>query len=262
MSTPDEVGYEVRDGVAVVTMAREESRNALSATMLEALADACTRAASEEMGALVLRSSGRVFCSGGDLAGLHHALSANGSEGVAGLVDQFHGVIRMVRSLPIPMVASINGPTIGAGVALAMTADVRLASRSSYFATGYLAVGATPDGGASFHLARALGPARALSAFLLNRRFGADELLTIGLVDDVVDDADLDAAAVATARRLSGTSLEALSGTRALVYAASEHGFDEHLEAEKDQFVRVSDSDAFRSAIARFGARAVTQDVR
>jgi 2-(1,2-epoxy-1,2-dihydrophenyl)acetyl-CoA isomerase len=246
------VSFEARGDIAVVTLANHESRNALSPRMLEGLANAFDTAARESMRALVLTSSGRVFCSGGDLSGVNQALQGDIDTEIGALVDQFHRVIRRLRDLPMPSLAAIGGAAVGAGVALALAADVRLVARSATFSTGYIAVGASPDGGASFHRARSLGAPQALSDFLLNRRFTADEIKNLGLAHEVVDDGELETATMALAVRLAKLPLPAVTATRELVYTASTHSLEAHLDSERAQFVRVAHSDGFRNGIAPF----------
>jgi 2-(1,2-epoxy-1,2-dihydrophenyl)acetyl-CoA isomerase len=253
MTESEVVRYERSGPVATVTLAADHSRNALSLEVMLGLSAALHRAVEEDQRAVVLASSGHVFCSGGDLAAVSAAF--DGAEEKAGpaieaMVDQLHRIIRDLRGLPIPTVAALNGPAVGAGMALALAADVRVASRSATFVTGYIAVNASPDGGASYHLARALGGPMALSSLLLNRRFGATELAALGLVDEVVDD-DALPAALACAGHLAGVSRRAMSAMRSLVYGASCRSLEEQLDAEREQFLRIAQTPEFRSGVSR-----------
>ncbi len=252
MDKLDPVTFEARADVAVVTLAHHESRNALSSGMLDGLARALERTAREQMRALVLRSDGRVFCSGGDLSGVNEALEGDVDSEIGAMVDQLHGVIRSLRDLPMPSLAAIGGPAVGAGIALALATDVRVVARSATFSTGYIGVGASPDGGVSFHLARSLGSQQALSAFLLNRRFSSDEIRSLGLADELVDDAELDGTAMVLAAHLAKLPFGAVLAMRKLAYSASTHSLETHLDAEREQFLRVAHSDAFRRGIAPF----------
>jgi 2-(1,2-epoxy-1,2-dihydrophenyl)acetyl-CoA isomerase len=252
MDNSDPVRWDRQGDVAVVTLAQQESRNALSTRVLEGLAGALEGAAREEMRALVLRSDGTVFCSGGDLGGVNEALDRDIDSEIGAMVDRLHRVIRLMRDLPMPTLAAIRGPAVGAGMALALAADVRVLARSATFSTGYIAVGASPDGGTSFHLARSLGCPQAPSSFLLNRRFTADELLNLGLADEMVEDAELDVASMTLAERLAALPMGAVVAMRALVYAAPTHSLDSHLDAEKAQFLRVAHTDSFRRGVAPF----------
>ncbi|MGZ6791481.1 MAG: enoyl-CoA hydratase/isomerase family protein [Mycobacteriales bacterium] len=252
----ESVVYDCRDGVAFVTMARPEARNALSPALLDGLWAACSRAVLDGARALVLTGAGRSFCAGGDLSGVHEAMAGDDVVGdIEVLVDQLHEVITLLRGLPMATVAAVNGSAIGAGIALALACDVRVVSTSTSFVTGYLAVGATPDGGSSFHLARALGAPQALAAFLTNRRIAAPQLLDAGLADALVPDDEVCDAAAGLARALSGVSLASLCATRELVYGASGHTLAEHLDAEKSHFLAIAQTPEFRAAVAPFARR-------
>lgn len=256
--------YECRDGVAVVALARPQTRNALSVEVLDGLAAAFGSAVDEGARALVITGVGRTFCAGGDLGGVVKALEGDIDVEIGALIDQFHDVIGMFRGLPLPTVAAVNGAAVGAGVALALAADVRVLARSASFTTGYVGVGATPDGGASFHLARALGAPQALSSFLLNRRFEAAGLLTCGLADEVVDGADLMATSQEVARRLAALSFPLVRAMRDLVYSASGQTLQTQLSAEKHHFVSIAHTLEFRNALASFAerGRALTQGIQ
>ncbi len=252
MNSQDPVSFEAHGDVAVVTVQHEQSRNALSPSMLDRLGEATAQAASQGMKALILASAGGVFCSGGDLTGVNEALDGDIDTEIGAMVDRLHRVIRSLRTLPMPTVAAVGGPAVGAGVALAMATDVRIISGSATFTTGYLAVGASPDGGASYHLARSLGEPRAVTSFLLNRRFTADEIVRVGLVDQLVEDSELGLAAVELGSRLARIPLPAVQAVRNLVYSASTHSLDVHLDAEREEFLRIAHTDGFRSGIAPF----------
>lgn len=252
----DAVVYDCLGGIAYITMARPEARNALSPALLDGIAAACATAVRDGALALVLTGEGRSFCAGGDLAGVHEAMSGDDVVGdVAVLVDQLHEVIRTLRTLPMPTVAAVNGAAIGAGISLAMACDVRVVARSTVFVTGYLAVGATPDGGASFHLARALGGPQALASFMLNRKLTSAELKAAGLADDIAEDLEVCSTAAALAETLTRLSLPALLAVRELVYAASTNSLDAHLDAEKAHFLAIAQTPEFRDAVAPFARR-------
>jgi 2-(1,2-epoxy-1,2-dihydrophenyl)acetyl-CoA isomerase len=250
--------YTCSNGIAVATLAEPTTRNALSPELLDALDAACEVAVEEKARALVLTGAGRTFCAGGDLAGVNDALESDGVSEIGEMVDRLHRVIVALRALPMPTVAAVNGAAVGAGVSLAMATDVRVLARSASFLTGYLAVGASPDGGASYHLARSLGGPQALSSFLLNKRFTAEQLEQAGLADRLVDDADLLTEAKALAGSLAELSFPTVRAVRDLVDQASSHSLHAHLDAEKAHFVDIARTPEFRDGVAPFARRAVS----
>jgi 2-(1,2-epoxy-1,2-dihydrophenyl)acetyl-CoA isomerase len=262
-ATADEgevVRYEARGRVGVVTLSSPQSRNALSPALFDGLGAALTRAADEGMRALVLAAVGKSFCAGGDLAAVNDIIDGDLDRELGAIVDQLHAVITQLRALPMPTVTAVDGAAVGAGVALALATDVRVIARSASFTTGYLAVGSSPDGGASFHLSRALGTSQALAGFLLNRRFTAEALLRAGLADEVVDDGQADATALALAQQLTTISSDALLAMRDLFYAAPGRSLADHLDAEKAEFLKVARTEAFRQGIAPFARKRIGQD--
>ena len=250
------VQYTCSDGIGVATLASPQSRNALSPEVLEALDAACSVAIEEGAKVLVLTGAGRTFCAGGDLAGVNEALSGDAESEIRVMVDRLHRVITMLRELPMPTVAAVNGLAVGAGVSLALAADVRVLAKSASFVTGYLAVNASPDGGASYHLARALGGPQALSSFLLNKRFSAEDLKARGLADVVVEDGEVLNAANEVARALGALSFPTVKAVRALVDAAAGNTLQAHLEEERAHFLSIAQTSQFRDAMAPFARRA------
>lgn len=240
------------DGIAVITLARPRSRHALSAELLDDLEAQALAAAAGGASAIVLTATGRTFCAGGDLAGVTKTLAEDGDEGLEVLVDQLHRVITSLRSLPLPIVAAVNGTAVGAGIALAMAADVRVLARSASFVTGYVGVGASPDGGASYHLARALGGPQALASFLLNKRITANDLLARGIADEVVDDGEVRLRGLELATELSTLSPAVVTAVRELVDGATRHGLQEHLAKEKAHFLAVARTEQFQDAVASY----------
>ncbi|MDX6216262.1 MAG: 2-(1,2-epoxy,2-dihydrophenyl)acetyl-CoA isomerase [Frankiales bacterium] len=250
------VHYTCTDGIGVATLTSPQTRNALSPEVLEALDAACAVAVEEGAKVLVLTGAGRAFCAGGDLAGVNDALNGDAEAEIRVMVDRLHSVITMLRELPMPTVAAVNGLAVGAGVSLALAADVRVMAKSASFVTGYLAVGASPDGGASYHLARALGGPQALSSFLLNKRFTADDLLARGLVDAVVEDSELLSSASEVARGLGALSFPTVKAVRALVDAAAGNTLQAHLDEERAHFLSIAQTPQFSDAMAPFARRA------
>jgi 2-(1,2-epoxy-1,2-dihydrophenyl)acetyl-CoA isomerase len=256
-NTPS-VRYDARDRVAVVTLSQPQSRNALSPAVLVALSAALSRAAADGMGALVLAAVGRSFCAGGDLAVVNDVIDGDVDLKLGAIVDQLHAMIRALRAVPMPTIAAVDGAAVGAGMALALATDVRILGRSASFTTGYLAVGSSPDAGASFHLSRALGTSQAVSSFLLNRRFSSEDLQRAGLADQVVEDGSAGATAVELAHELTSVSPDALVAMRELVYAAPGQSLDDHLDAERAQFLRVARTEGFRQGVAPFAQKRST----
>ena len=188
----DVVVLSVEDGVATITMNRPSRRNALNTAMITELGQAIASSeGSDEIGAIVITGAGGAFCAGGDVLDF----DAQGGEGKgASSVDQAlveeqrrqqrDTVGRLYRCRK-PVVAAIPGAAAGAGLGLALAADLRVASEDALMVTAFAAVGLSGDYGVAWLLQRLVGPGRARELLFLNRRLGADESLGLGLVSEV-----------------------------------------------------------------------------
>lgn len=251
-SSGDVVVVDRQGTVLTVTMNRPKVLNVLD----EALADALLAvfepiAADSSVRAVVLAGAGRSFMAGGDLSRFHADLA--GAPATAGqLIGRFHALMRLIKALPQPVVAAVQGPVAGGGVGLALACDIVIAAQGASFLSAYTRLGTNPDGGTTWSLARLLGPRRALEFVLLNEAMDAGTALRLGLVNRVVPDGELAETARAMAERLSQCSFGASRASKALVQAAMEGSFDEQLDLEKQAFMANAGTDDFREGIQAF----------
>jgi 2-(1,2-epoxy-1,2-dihydrophenyl)acetyl-CoA isomerase len=174
---------ETREGVRLLRLNRPRKKNALSGELISAIIEAVERAADDDAVRVVgIIGEGDAFCSGADLMDTKPAAPG---------VRMDEQVIRLVRGICVdcekPVIAGIDGIALGAGVSLAMMADMRLASSKARFHPGYARAGTSPDGGLSWTLPEAVGPERAMRFLLEQEMIGADAALAMGLVGEVVD---------------------------------------------------------------------------
>jgi len=239
-------------GIATVMLARPEAMNALTVELVRELEDAFRRLEHDGARAAVLGGEGRCFCAGADLTLVRRALEGDAAAVLAPLVDNLHEVIRLVRSVPFPVVAALEGPAVGAGMGLALAADLRVMGASAKLVPGYLAIGASPDGGVSYFLTRALGAARATSLILRNQTLGAPELSAFGLADEVVPDGEARGRGIDLARSVASLPPLALKRTRALVDQATTHGLGDQLDLERELVAQLWDSHDFTEGVTAF----------
>jgi 2-(1,2-epoxy-1,2-dihydrophenyl)acetyl-CoA isomerase len=172
-----------RDGaVLTITLNRPDVYNAINRALHEGLAAALADAADPAVRAVVLTGAGRGFCSGQDLREFQ---SLPGGVREA-LEETYHPNIRALRALEKPVIAAINGPVAGAGLSLACACDVRIGSSEATFVPGFIGIGLVPDAGSTWFIHRLLGFARAFEWMVSNRRLGADEALSWGLLSEQV----------------------------------------------------------------------------
>ena len=212
-----------------VTLASPQTGNAVDPAMAAALGEALRRRPAETRAVLLL-ADGERFCVGGDVRGF--AAAADPGTEVGRLAADWHQVVRALLEAPVPVVAGVHGAVAGAGVGLLGACDVVLCARSTRVRPAYGAIGFSPDGGTSWTMAHALGPARTLDLVLANGTLEAAEAQACGLVARVVEDDDLPDAAVALAHTLAAGPVRAMVRTRALVRGAAVRTLAEHLDDE------------------------------
>ncbi|HJQ42187.1 MAG TPA: enoyl-CoA hydratase-related protein [Jatrophihabitantaceae bacterium] len=251
----DELDVTVDDGIGVLTIDRPDKLNALTVEVAAALGAAAEQAVADGARAIVLTGRGSTFCAGADLSIVDKALAGEPHAALTPLVAGLHDSLVRMRALPVPIIAAIEGPAVGAGFGLALAADLRVMASGARFVPGYLAIGASPDGGVSFLLTRMVGSARAMSLILNNRPVKADEAVQLGLAENVVDDGTALAAARDVAGRLAGTAPLALVRVRELIDRAPEHGFTDHLALEQQRVTELWDTADFVEGVSAFVQR-------
>jgi enoyl-CoA hydratase len=227
------VRQERRERVALLTLSDPDRRNAMTLPMVEEIVDALhALEADPEVGALVVTGEPPAFCSGADVANLG-ALAAGATAAERTRITRvYEGFLRVLRS-PLPTVAAVNGPAVGAGMNLALACDVRIAGESARFDPRFLRIGLHPGGGHVWMLERAVGPQAAAAMILFGQVLEGADAAARGLAwecvpdDDVVDFAcELAARAAMVPEALAARTKETLRA------AAFQPGFDEAVAFE------------------------------
>ncbi len=247
--------FDLSDEVATITLNRPDRMNALTPLVLEEASAAIDRALGEGARALVLTGEGRAFCSGADLVPDQY--------GYAGLPDDlgelldthYNPFVRKLAGLDIPVVSAINGPAVGAGMGLALSADLTVMARSAYLLLAFVNIGLVPDAGVTWLIAKGAGRAQAMEMALLGDRISAEDAKAMGLINRVVDDMAVLEEARGLALRLAHGPTVAIGVIRKQVAAALNHTLDETLAAERRNQSKVGRSQDFREAIAAFGEK-------
>ena len=235
-------------GVAVVTLARPQSLNALSGAMVDELHAAVESVEYSKARCLLITAEGRGFSSGADLAG-SGGLPADAGEA---LEKHFNPLIEALFSCPVPVVAAVNGPAAGAGCSLALAADIVIAGRSAYFLQAFVNIGLIPDAGATWLLPRLAGRARAMEMMMLGERVMAEEALQWGLISRVVEDDALQSEAMLLATTLAAGPTVALGLIRKLARNAERLDLSEALAAERAAQKTAGETQDFKAAVFAF----------
>jgi enoyl-CoA hydratase len=185
MAQSDLVLFSVDDRVALITVNDPDRRNAFTDEMSALLRAAVEQAeADPDVHAVVVSGAGKAFCAGADLSALGAAGSGTPAAGLQRIYDGFMAV----GNCTLPTIAAVNGAAVGAGLNLALAADVRIAGPAAMFDARFQKLGLHPGGGATWMLQRAVGPAVARAALLFGMRFDAESAVRHGLALSVADD--------------------------------------------------------------------------
>lgn len=252
MSDATAVDYEVRDGVAWITLNRPDKLNALAGDMRGRLLEYIGAAASDRrVRSLVVTGAGRAFCAGGDVDNMIR-LRADGDEaGFRRLLHAGNQAMLALQAFPGLTVAAINGVAAGAGLSLALSCDLRLAGPAARFAAPWIKIGLIPDWGASFWLPRLIGAGRALAMVLTGEPVEVEEALRIGLVTEILEDNDF---AGAVQRRVArvGAPAVAVAHAKRLVRLGAEDSMEAALAREAEAQEECFDSDDFKEGLEAF----------
>jgi len=236
------------DGVAVITLDRPKV-NSLSSALLTQLRTIAVGLHDDPPGAVVVTGGDRIFAAGAEISEFGGPVEA------AHIGRQFVDALDAVAAIPRMVIAAVSGFALGGGCELALACDVRFASTRAKFGQPEVLLGIIPGGGGTQRLARLVGPARAKDLILTGRQVGADEALTMGLVDRVVEPADLFDAAVAYGAELARGAV--------LAQGLAKHAIDRGLETdlvsgqqiEQDAFV-----DSFRTEDSQIGKQSFLEN--
>lgn len=234
MLKPKSFLYEVRDGVATITLNRPERLNALTFEVYRELTDAFAALRQEdEVRAVVITGAGRAFCSGGDVHDIIGELFSKDMEGLLEFTRMTCELIRNIRALPKPVIASLNGTTAGAGACIALASDIRIAGPSAKIAFLFVRVGLSgADMGAAHLLPRLVGLAKATEMLYTGDFLSAEEAERIGLYNRVVAAEDLETETRALAERLARGPSFAIGITKEMLNRELDVSLDTALEWE------------------------------
>src|SRR5215468_8208122 len=203
----DELRCEVEERVATITLNRPEARNALSDKLTPALRRMIRQCGEDSaVGSILITGAGTAFCAGGDVKGMGDGAPKTDipvEDRIANLRTKQRTLTGALVAVRKPTLAALPGPAAGAGMAIALACDIRIAAESAIMSTGYARIGLTGDYGIAWLLTRLAGTARARELMFLSERIDARRCERLGLVNRVVGDAELRGTASALARQLA-----------------------------------------------------------
>lgn len=260
--------YEVDDPVAIIRFNRPDRLNAFTYPMLAEFKHAIAAAEDDPaVVGIVVTGEGRGFSAGMDMAGLGNMVESgsNASDGAAGsgadlsadpgadLGENFTRGFAYLMAVRKPVIAAINGPCAGLGLSIALMCDIRFAGESTRMLTTFAERGLVAEHGQSWILPRVIGPARALDLLFTNKRVGAEEALSLGLVNFVVPDDELVTAAIDYVKDLGArTAPSSLMHIKHMVYSHLNMNLHDAMVETEEKIAASMKTDAFAEGVASF----------
>ncbi|MBO0738286.1 MAG: enoyl-CoA hydratase/isomerase family protein [Alphaproteobacteria bacterium] len=245
-----------REAVVEIILNRPEMLNAANCELITQLAAAAVEAAEDQVARVVLlRGSGTHFCAGGDITMFGELIGLPPAErrrALYRIVDGLHPLLMRLRHMPKPVVAAVQGAAAGFGLSLVLAADLALAAEDAIFASGYIHLGTSPDGGLSATLAQVVGLKHAAELMLLGDRFDAPRALQLGLVNRLVPPAALESEAMMLATRLANGPAHGYGRTKALLQATFGDAFEAQLRRETESFAACAATEEFVEGVRAF----------
>ena len=245
------------DGAATIELNRPQALNAWNAQFGADLLAALGAATDDEaVRAIVITGAGRAFSSGADLKDFNVDTTPEGRPDVyKTLTERYHPVMRAVREVPKPVLASVKGPAVGIGCSLALCCDLIIASESAYFLLAFVNIGLVPDGGSSLFMPSRVGIARATELAMLGERLPAPKALDWGLINRVVPDERLEEETAALAARLAAGPTRSYAGTKRELNNWLYARMDEQLELEARLQQEMAESGDFLEGAMAFAEK-------
>ncbi len=243
--------------VLTVTLNRPAALNSFTAAMHAELLPALNAAAQDSsVRAVVITGAGRGFCAGQDLG--DPAMAAGGDVGAV-IERYYRPLAQRIRSMPVPVIAAVNGVAAGAGANFALCCDFVVAARSASFIQAFSKIGLVPDCGGTWLLPRLVGRARALGLAMTGDKLPAEEAQRMGLIWQCVDDAELGATVQALAQRLAVMPSRALAETRRALDKSMAMDFGDALALEADTQRDLGFAADFNEGVQAFLAKRAPQ---
>ena len=243
------IDFKVEDGIARLTLSRPDRLNSFTVQMHEEVADALEKLG--EARVLVITGAGRGFCAGQDLN--DRAVAPGESVDLGHSVETYYNpLIHRLTSLPLPVIARVNGVAAGAGANIALACDIVIAAKSAKFIQSFASIGLIPDSGGTWVLPRLLGQARALGLALTAEPLPAEKAAEWGLIWKSVEDDALDAEVDALATRFASAPTRGLAAIKRMIRESWGHTLDEELDLQRDMMRELGQSEDYREGVAAF----------
>lgn len=244
--------FNIDDRVARITLNRPDAANGLDLVMARELGTVAAQCDGDKaIKAVILSGHGKFFCAGGDLKAMND-YSGQKSLYLKELADTLHRALSTFARMPAPLICAVNGVAAGAGMSMAIFADLVVASDNATFTMAYTRAGLSPDGSASYFLPRIIGLRRTQELMLTNRTLSAQEALDWGLINVVTSKNELMAQAEHLAAKVALGPRQSNATVKKLLLTTFKSGLEEQMEMEGRYIAECSDSEDGREGVQAF----------
>jgi 2-(1,2-epoxy-1,2-dihydrophenyl)acetyl-CoA isomerase len=227
------------DGIATLVMNRPDRLNALNNELASALNEALGRIAEDEtVRVVVITGAGRAFCAGGDLAAIGKGRRGRETQELEPLLRAGMQAVLKMRTMPQPVIAAVNGAAAGAGMNVALAADIRIAAEEATFGQNFAKVGLFPDYGGTYFLPQLVGPSKAAELFYTGDMIDAKSALSLGIVNHVVPAAQLDTEVKSLAQKIAQGPPLAICAVKKVLFGSEKKELSQALEQEVQEQIR------------------------
>ncbi len=252
MSAP-QILFDVAGHVATVTLNRPEAMNALAGDMRQILLQGLAGYANDaNVRCIVITGAGTAFCAGGDIAAMTKWQAESDTSVLEATLETAEAVVRLLRALPQPVIAAVNGPAAGGGMNMALACDMRLGCDKTLFSESFVKIGLIPDWGGFQSLTRLVGTAKAMELMMTGDRIGAEDALRLGLLNQLFPMDSFTEKVQAFAQRLASGPPQALAAIKRGVYFAAQASLNEVLDYEHENQAALILSEDAREGMRAF----------
>src|SRR5215475_12672616 len=248
----------VQNGIAALVMNRPDKLNALNNELATALNQAFERIDKDDsVRIVVLTGAGRAFCAGGDLALIGNGREARDPKQVEAILRAGMDAVLRMRTIQQPVIAAVNGAAAGAGMNIALAADIRIAAEEAMFGQNFAKVGLFPDYGGTYFLPQLVGPSKAAELFYTGDTIDAQTALQLGLVNRVVPTAQLEMEVKSLAQKIASGPPMAVRAVKKALFADQREALERALEKEVEHQMKCfASEDCLEGVHAFFEKRA------
>lgn len=242
-----------QDGIATLVMNRPDRLNALNTELVTSLNDAFARLAKDaSVRVVVLTGAGRAFCAGGDLVAIGQGQKTGAIRGLQLLLASGTQAVLTMRTMPQPVIAAVNGAAAGAGMNLALAADIRIAAEEAMFGQNFAKVGLFPDFGGTYFLPQLVGPAKAAELFYTGDMIDAKTALRLGIVNQVVPASQLETEVNSLAQKIAQGPPLPIRAVKKTLFGNEQEKLTLALGQEVEEQIRCYLSDDCKEGIQAF----------